>query len=82
MSKKGRTYLCESKAKRAKINQAKIEGAKVEEPLSVELELKELKWKDLYEPNLAKTAIIEDLYQQNLIGKRRNGKTSLSQSKF
>ena len=63
MSKIGRTYFEKSKAKRAKINQAKIEGAKMEELLSVELQLKEPKWKDLYEPNLAKRANIEDLYQ-------------------
>ena len=63
MSRKGRAYLGKSKAKRAKIIQAKIEGAKMEELLSVELQLKEPKWKDLYEPNLAKRANIEDLYQ-------------------
>ena len=63
MSKNGRTYCSKSKAKRAKINQAKVVGAKIEELLAVELQLKEPKWKDLYEPNLAKRANMEDLYQ-------------------
>ena len=63
MSKKGRAYLGKSKAKGTKINQGKIEGANMKELLSVELQLKEPKWKDLYEPNLAKRANMEDLYQ-------------------
>ena len=77
MSKKGRTYLGKSRAKRAKINQAKIEGAKMEEPLSIEVELKKLKWKDLCEPNLARRANMEDLYQLNLNGKIKNENLSV-----
>ena len=46
----------------------------MEEPLSVELELKELKWKDLYEPNLAKRANLEELNQLNLKEKSKNKK--------
>ena len=41
----------------------------MEEPLSVQLKLKELKWKDLkdlYQPKWAKRAKMEDLFQPNL----------------
>ena len=46
----------------------------MEETLLVELELKELKWKDLYEPNLTKRANMEDLYKLNLNETSKNEK--------